>query len=170
MTHINDFSSVSLCGIYGSSGQWNGVSANSPHFTPQVSLTSLNTLLRLSRSLRCTLLNSDFSWLSLQHAAVRDYHILKKILLPQLLHWVRGPSESMSVCSCCWVATSAISESLHELRDRKPHRFKPPIMIKLSTSFKMYILMWGFYTGWSEYSILHLFFDEGGDQGVSSLY
>lgn len=92
MTHTIDFRFwVSVCVASGDQverdkGQWNSESANSLHFTPQVSLTSLNTLLRLSRSLHCTLLNSDFSGLSLQRNAVRDYHILKKILPPQVLH------------------------------------------------------------------------------------
>lgn len=56
------------------------VRADSFHCTHQVSLTSLNTLLRLSGGLHSTLLSLDFSRLSLRHGAAGDYHILKKIL------------------------------------------------------------------------------------------
>lgn len=91
MTHIMDYrlwvnhcvTSEDQVGKIKSSGTQ---SANSLDFTPQVSLTSLNTLHRpFFGSLHSSLLNSDFR-LALQHGAVRDYHILKKILLPQVLH------------------------------------------------------------------------------------
>lgn len=125
-------------------GQWNSLSANSLCLAPQVSLTSLNTLLWLSKSLRCMLLNSDFSWLSLQQGAVRDYHILKKIFFYLPLSIERGAWKSQWKCVdfdallCSYCYNLNYQESLHEFKVRKPHNL---------TS----ITMQGFYTRRSRY-------------------
>lgn len=74
---------------------------SSLHFTPQVSVTSLNMCLHPLRSLRSLLLNSDSRGTSLQLGTVGDYHILKnkkKILLTQVLHRGGGGAERVGKC------------------------------------------------------------------------
>lgn len=111
------------CGIWGSSqkkkrrdnGQWDSVSISSLHFTPQVLLTSLNTLHHLSRSLRRTLLNSDFSWLRRQRRSVGGlpYFEEKSFHHESSIEW--EAHESQWVCVAFWRSTLRVARvQLHD--------------------------------------------------------